>query len=65
MHEPKSLHYRLLRTGLRTDKDFLFQYFVLLQELAAVLAYVGVLTVDGWMCMCVFAEGVEEYLLKI
>lgn len=47
------------------DKDFLFQYLVLLWEPAPVPAYAGVLTVYVWMCMCVFAEGVEKYLLKI
>lgn len=67
MHEPKPLlvYCRLLWTGLRMDKDFLLQYFVLLRELAAVPAYVDVLTVYVWMCTCVFAEGVEEYLLKM
>lgn len=47
------------------QRDFLFQFYVLLRELAAVPAYVGVLTVYVRVCMCVFTDGVEQYLLKI
>lgn len=37
--------------------DFLFQYFALLQELAAAPAHVGVGTAYAWMCVCLLGSG--------